>query len=134
VARRVELVGDLGAETDVWMGANLPVRLAYFVVREDGEVTASFPSPAGPTLSRIDPADWASLADRVPRLRTLAPDVEALLVNRVNGARDALVVSIDVCYHLVGLLRARRFGDLLGGDVKNFLADLGREVRGSARG
>jgi len=35
----------------------------------------------------------------------LEPDVEALLVNRVNGARDFYRVSIDECYKLVGLIR-----------------------------
>jgi hypothetical protein len=33
------------------------------------------------------------------------PDVEALLVNRVKGAREYYRVSIDRCFSLVGLIR-----------------------------
>jgi hypothetical protein len=32
-------------------------------------------------------------------------DVEALLVNRVRGAREHFLVPMDECYSLVGLIR-----------------------------
>jgi hypothetical protein len=41
-------------------------------------------------------------------------DVEALLVNRVNNARDYFVAPIDQCYRLVGLIRTHWRG-LSGG-------------------
>jgi hypothetical protein len=41
-------------------------------------------------------------------------DVEALLVNRVRGARQHFLVPMDECYSLVGLIRMRWRG-LSGG-------------------
>ena len=40
-----------------------------------------------------------------PVLKTLEPDVEALLVNRMGGACECYRVGIDECYKLVGLIR-----------------------------
>jgi hypothetical protein len=45
----------------------------------------------------------------------LEADVEALLVNRLGRGRACYLAPIDVCYHLVGLVRARWRG-LSGGD------------------
>jgi hypothetical protein len=39
-------------------------------------------------------------------LETLAPDVEALLINRTKGARQYYRVSIDRCFALVGVIRS----------------------------
>lgn len=128
VPPRLEVVEDLGPAAEAWMSENVPVRLAFFVAHDDGEGTASFPGPAGPTVSTIDRAEWASLQGHVPRLRALSAEVEALLVNRVDGARDTFIVSIDVCYHLVGLLRGRRWGHRLGREAEELFADLRREV------
>ncbi len=38
-------------------------------------------------------------------LAKLSPDVEALLINRMNGAREYFWVPIDECYRLTGLVR-----------------------------
>jgi hypothetical protein len=48
-------------------------------------------------------------------LRTIEPDVEALLVDRHKGAREHWIVPIDDCYRLVALIRAEWTG-LSGGD------------------
>ncbi len=50
-------------------------------------------------------------------MEQLADDVEALLVNRVRGARRQWIVPIDVCYALVGLIRTRWRGLTGGADV-----------------
>jgi hypothetical protein len=57
---------------------------------------------------------WRELECANPVLRALQPDVEALLVNRMEPARDHYRVPIDRCYHLVGLLRTKWHG-LSGG-------------------
>ena len=68
---------------------------------------AIYPSPAGPTESLLSLEAWNDLAERNPVLAELEPDVEALLVNRTQGAREYYRVSIDRCYALVGLIRKR---------------------------
>jgi hypothetical protein len=41
--------------------------------------------------------------------------VEALLVNRIQGARDYFIVPIDECYKLTGIIR-RYWSGISGGD------------------
>jgi hypothetical protein len=45
---------------------------------------------------------------------TLEPDVEALLVNRAQGAHEHWIVPIDDCFRLVGVIRTHWKG-LTGG-------------------
>jgi uncharacterized protein DUF5947 len=40
-----------------------------------------------------------------PALAELAPDVEAVLVQRTGDGFESFVVPIDACYELVGLVR-----------------------------
>jgi hypothetical protein len=66
-------------------------------------------------------------------LATLVPDVEALLVDRVRGARRQWIVPIDDCFALVGLIRTRWRG-LTGGtevwlELDRFFDDLDRRAR-----
>jgi hypothetical protein len=68
----------------------------------------------GPTESQLELDAWAELEAANPILRTLSPDVEALLVNRVRGARQQWIVPIDECYALIGLIRVHWRG-LTGG-------------------
>ena len=107
----------------------MPVRLAFFYPSTAaGGVVAVYPSPAGPLESPIEPAAWDAFAAENPALADLAPDVEALLVNRVNGADDAFRCSLERCYHLIGLVRAHWKG-MTGGPelwlaVEGFFARL----------
>ena len=55
-------------------------------------------------------------AQRIPPPQ-LQPDVEALLVNRVGGTREYLLVPIDECYKLVGLIRTHWRGLSGGAEV-----------------
>jgi hypothetical protein len=71
---------------------------------------------------------WQELEQANPVLCELAPDVEALLVNRAGNARDYYRAPIDVCFKLVGLIRAHWHG-LSGGtevwrEIARFFADL----------
>ena len=59
--------------------------------------------------------------------------MEALLVNRVGGARRQWLVPLDDCYALVGLIRTRWRG-LSGGsevwhEIDGFFEELDRRAR-----
>ena len=56
-------------------------------------------------------------------LAHLDPDVEALLVNRMNGAREYYLVSIDRCYALIGLIRSHWRGLSGGAEVWEAVRD-----------
>ena len=89
-----------------WEELRLPVDIAFFF-RTGGTMKAYYPSPMGPTESLLSVEVDIALED----------DVEALLVNRVRGARRQWIVPIDVCYALVGLIRTHWRGFTGGADV-----------------
>lgn len=93
----------------------VPVGLAFFVVRGDGEVTAHYPSPAGATRWQTDRAAWDQVVRTCPELGDMAPDVEALLVNTARGRSEAWLVPLDDCFRLAGAVRLHWRG-LSGGD------------------
>jgi hypothetical protein len=97
---------QLEADADgPWLTMEVPVGLAFFIRAENGELAAFYPSPAGATQSALSIDSWQDLAARAPRLATLEPEVEALLVRQLHGRRDAFIVPVDVCYELVGIVR-----------------------------
>ncbi len=113
--RRVRFLGDFRLTDAAWDGLAIPIDLAFFFRSTPaGVVVAQYPSPAGATESRVSSEAWEALAADNPVLHELEPDVEALLVNRVAGAREAYRVGIDECYKLVGLIRTKWRG-LSGG-------------------
>jgi hypothetical protein len=125
--------------TDVeWDGLLIPINVAFFVQSsESGRVVALYPSPAGAMESLLSLETWADLQTENPVLRELQPDVEALLINRLEGAREYYRVPIDECYRLIGLIRANWRG-LSGGaevwrEIRRFFAELRQrsEVRGA---
>jgi hypothetical protein len=136
VPRRVQYLADFRLTDIAWAGLQLPIELAFFLHSTPaGRVVALYPSPAGATEALVDPDAWAALVGDNPVLRTLEPDVDALLVNRVGSARDCYRVGIDQCYKLVGLLRRTwrglSGGPLVWGEIAGFFADL-RERSGHA--
>jgi hypothetical protein len=123
VPRRIVRLAALPVGDEIF--ASLPINLAFFFRGADGKLTAMYPSPAGATESLL-PMDSGLEAALGP----MQPEVEALLVNRVGGRRDAYIVPIDRCYHLVGLIRTQWRG-LSGGaevwrQVVEFFDDLAR--------
>lgn len=125
--------------TDVqWESLRLPIQLAFFFNSSPaGRVVALYPSPAGATESLLDFSAWEEIVESNSVLKRLAPDVEALLVNRTGrtaGARgpdklcEYYLAPIDECFKLVGLIRANWRG-LSGGtevwkEINQFFADL----------
>jgi Family of unknown function (DUF5947) len=115
VAPRADSLANFLMNEETWDEFHLPINLAFFVQSTvAGRVQAYFPSPAGATESLLTLESWERLVSENPVLRTLQPDVEALLVNRLKGSNASYLVSIDECYRLIGLIRTHWHG-LSGG-------------------
>jgi len=99
-----------------WEALALPINLAFlFHCTPVGRVLAMYPSPAGATESLLPLACWRELVEANPVLTRMAPDVEALLVNRLGEAREYYIAPMDACYELAGIIRVHWRG-LTGGD------------------
>ena len=115
--RRLRL-DDFELDDVRWANLRLPVDMAFFFhSSEAGRVVAYYPSPVGPMESLLELEAWEEIEAANPLLRTLEPDVEALLVNRSRGAQDYLLVPIDDCYRLVALIRTHWRGLSGGSEV-----------------
>ncbi|PVZ11835.1 DUF5947 family protein [Actinomycetospora cinnamomea] len=92
-----------------WDALQIPVGLAFFLESSaTGGVVACYPGPAGATESELDLRAWADGVGAGRLAALLEPDVEALLVRRdaePGAATSCLLVPIDACYRLVGLVR-----------------------------
>jgi hypothetical protein len=112
VRHRAQRLLDFRLTDEEWQALALPIDLAFFVVDGDGRVTARYPSVAGTIESALALPAWDALVAANPVLAGLQPNVEALLVRRAAEHRDHLIVSLDECYRLVGLIRLhwRGFG------------------------
>jgi hypothetical protein len=91
---RLRLVGDrllalpeFLLDDLMWEELRLPVDVAFFFRSSVAErVMAFYPSPLGPTESLLTFEAWTALEAANPVLRTMADDVEALLVDRARRA------------------------------------------------
>jgi hypothetical protein len=105
IPRDSRALNKLKMTDDLWENLGLPIGLAIFyrssVARR---VVAFYPGPGGPTESLLPLKSWQTLEDANPILSQLVPDVEALLVNRLQTAREYFVVPIDTCFTLMGLI------------------------------
>ncbi len=112
-----------------WENLALPIDLAFFFYSTAaGKMAAMYPSPAGPTESLLPLTSWEELVRQNPALQTMEADVEALLLNRAQGAREYFIAPMDACYELVGTIRMHWRG-LSGGDavwaaIEEFFAKL----------
>lgn len=116
VPRRCVALAGVRLDDLTWRALGIPVQMAFFV-REGRlrRVRAFYPSLAGATESQLSLDAWDELEAANPSLAELEPDVEALLVNRTAGRTDALIVGLDDCYRLVGVVRSHWRG-FTGGD------------------
>lgn len=134
VPRRVrQLVGFHLSDAE-WDSLLIPINLAFFFRdSRNARISVLYPSPAGATESLLPLEAWSNIVQNNPALNEMEDDVEALLLNRVAHARQALpaeyyIVPIDVCYRLVGLIRIHWRG-LSGGtevwqEIGKFFAEL----------
>jgi hypothetical protein len=116
VPRRTQLLRDFRLSDEDWAALALPIDLAFLLPRESGPV-AVYPSPGGATESAMTEEAWSSLLEENPILGALEPDVEALLINRLNGVRECYRLGIDECYRLVGVIRTHWRGFSGGTEV-----------------
>jgi Family of unknown function (DUF5947) len=126
VPRQVRRLPAFQLSAAQWDGLRIPVGMAFFFYSSPAKkVMVFYPSPAGPTESLLSLESWAEIVRDNPILQTLAPDVEALLVNRLqpqlaaSGADDQgyYLAPIDKCYELVGLIRTHWRGLSGGSEV-----------------
>jgi hypothetical protein len=121
---RTDVLRDFNLSDTEWQGLRIPIDLAFiFRSTSTRGPVAIYPGPAGATESQLSAELWSRLAAANPALADLHPDIEALLVNRTNGAREYYLVSIDHCYALIGLIR-KHWRGLSGG------AEVWEAVRG----
>jgi Family of unknown function (DUF5947) len=107
---------DFSMDDSEWDCLQIPIKLAFFVyVSKVQRTVAYYPSPGGAMESSLDLADWNAIAARNPLLQRFAPDVEALLVNRLSDPPRYYRAPIDACYRLIGTIRTHWRG-FSGGD------------------
>jgi hypothetical protein len=108
-----------------WDDLAIPVDLVFLLQQSDAaevdgpmSLVACYPSPAGATESELDLSAWAAITVDNPVLADVEADVEAVLIRR-NGSEDftGLVVPIDACYELVGIVRQYWTGFQGGAEV-----------------
>jgi hypothetical protein len=116
-------------DREQWEALDIPVDLVFlFLNSSSGRPVACYPGPAGTTESVLTLDAWSSLVGANLWIESLVPDLEALLVRRVDGAYSAVVVPIDRCYELAGRIRSAWSG-MRGGDevplvIERFFAGL----------
>jgi len=116
VPRDTRCLAGLQIDDALWNSLGIPIGLVFFFRSSvSNTVVAVYPSPGGPAEVAVEQDLWNELAALHPALEALADDVEALLVNRIRGARMYFLVPIDQCYRLNGVVRSHWSG-FTGGD------------------
>ncbi|HEX4149450.1 MAG TPA: DUF5947 family protein [Pirellulales bacterium] len=129
VPRRTVALDGFALSDELWAGLRLPIDLAFiYHTGTPQRVAAVYPSPAGGTESLVEDESWQEVVRANPMLAGLEPEVETLLVNRVGSRREYYRAPIDVCFHLVGVVRTSWRG-LSGGakvwsEIERFFTDL----------
>ena len=89
-----------------WDELQIPVGLAFFFKNSAmDEFVALYPSPAGATESELPLDTWTDILAANPDITEIVPDVEALLLRRMDKGTECYLVPIDACYDLVGRVR-----------------------------
>jgi hypothetical protein len=142
VPERVVLASDFTFSQAQWDDLAIPVDLVFLFHQTDVDdieaprrIVACYPSPAGATESELDLASWADMVSVNPTLADVEPDVEAVLVRRTgDGDFTCLVVPIDACYELVGIVRQYWSGFQGGDEVWQHIDDFFARLHTRARG
>lgn len=133
IPQRVQALPHFRMSDAQWDDLMIPISLAFFSYSTPAQkVIALYPGPAGAAESLLPLDAWEQIAAANPGVRQMQPDVEALLVNRVGAAREYLIVPIDRCYHLVGLIRIHwrglSGGAVVWGEIARFFDELRRKA------
>ncbi|WP_432888535.1 DUF5947 family protein [Kribbella sp. CA-245084] len=118
-----------------WDAMGIPVNLAFLFYQSDqGRYVAFYPSPGGATESLLDLTAWNEVVADDPLLQELIPDLEAVLLRRVDGGFECHLVPIDACYQLVGIVRQYWEGFAGGEDVWRRIDEFFAGIRERGRG
>ncbi|MFC6160603.1 DUF5947 family protein [Kribbella sp. NPDC058693] len=118
-----------------WDAMGIPVNLAFLFYQSDqGRYVAFYPSPGGATESLLDLTAWNEVVAGDPQLQELLPDVEAVLLRRLDGGFECHLVPIDACYELVGIVRQYWEGFAGGEDVWRRIDEFFAGVQERGRG
>ena len=134
IPRDVARLQQFQMDDQEWDSLLIPIKLAFFVrSSEAGRTIAQYPSPGGAMESTLDLDYWQAIVVRNPVLKKFEPDVEALLVNRLNDNPQYYRAPIDQCFRLVGIIRTHWRG-LSGGsevweEIDRFFAQLSEASR-----
>lgn len=116
IPRNIRLLLDFQMTDTQWDALALPINLAFlFQSMPEGKAVAMYPSPAGAMQSLLPLNNWRALVSDNPPLAEMQPDVEALLINRLDSSREHYIAPIDRCFELSGLIRLHWRG-LSGGE------------------
>jgi hypothetical protein len=116
IPRDARLLPDFKLTDAQWSALALPINLAFlFHSTPENKAVAMYPSPAGAMQSLLPLTSWETMAAENPPLGEMQPDVEALLVNRLEEAGQYYIAPIDICFELSGLIRVHWRG-LSGGE------------------
>jgi len=133
VPRRARMLADFQMTDLQWDALLIPIGMAFFFYSSiDDRIVALYPGPAGAMESQLHLTAWADLIEANPVLREFEPDVEALLVNRIDGAREYYSVPIDRCYALVGLMRTHWRGLSGGAEAQAVIGEFFASLRETA--
>ncbi|HEY5036050.1 MAG TPA: DUF5947 family protein [Chthoniobacterales bacterium] len=134
IPRDARALPDFQISDADWENLSLPINLAFFFFDTPSQkMTALYPSPAGATESLLPLTAWETIVRQNSVLQNLQPDVEALLVNRANEARDYYLAPIDKCFELVGLIRMNWRGFSGGEEVWNAIGKFFETLKETAR-
>jgi Family of unknown function (DUF5947) len=127
---------DVVLDVRQWDELEIPVGLAFFFGNSElGRTVAFYPGPAGATESELPLGAWDRVVEAHPVLRTLAPDVEALIVRMPGRTAEGacFLVPIDRCYELVGSLRRVWRGFDGGQEARTLLDGFFTDLRARSR-
>jgi hypothetical protein len=116
-----------------WEELDVPVGLAFFLSSSRGEqISGFYPSPAGATECVLDLRAWRRLVREYPLLGVAEPDVEAILICRIDSGVEYFLVPVDACYALAGQMRLHWRGFDGGDQVRAAIAEFLDDVRARA--
>ena len=124
---------DFDCDAETWAGFQIPIGLAFFMRSTvTDSVVAFYPSPAGATESELALESWERLVAANPVLEQLEADAEALVVNRITEPAEYVILPIDRCYELVGLIKSRWEGISGGSAIERAVPEFFARIRARA--
>ncbi len=129
IPQRYEYLDDFKMPEELWSEFMIPVNMAFFVFNSNRNgIVAYYPAAAGATESKLKMEPWKKIEELNPGLKKMKPDVEALLVNRIEEPGEYYIVPIDNCYRLIGIIRSNWKGIFGGREadyaIKDFFVEL----------